>query len=521
MLSHNESFIWPETLSLYRNISKEFRLAFISAFILGIIIHLYVITNLLLTGDSVTQLYEAGAGLRSGRWALHWVAGWTPVQTPTLNGVLSIFALSVTSALTVYVLKLSHPVSIVLTSAFIVSFPSIAGIFAYMFTADAYFIALLLNALAAYMAKRYRFGWIVATVLIAIACGIYQAFLCYAVGLLLFDCILSLFEEFDIKQVLFCGIKYIFTLIGGLLLYYVILHVLLKATGTKLTTYQGMDTMGSFSLTSYIAAIPKAYSGYKYFFLRWPFDVPGVKFAHFAVPFISFLCIAFIGFHKKLWKKPLRVICLMLGIALCPLALNLMAVLVYKGGVHRLMIYAFVLPFVFFIKLVERSVQLMIETNMTPVLWKGSSIVGILLCCLLIWNNTVICNTFYHELQYCYETTYSLATRIVTHVEDLDGFTADTPVMYIGTGELAKRKTPLFGAKSRHDKYVGFFDASYNLLFSSAFVENILNTYYPTPSVEAKAKISASEEARAMPVYPAKGSIDYIDGVVVVKLTEG
>ena len=55
---------------------------------------------------------------------------------------------------------MTHPVHIVLASALLVTFPSAAAIFSYLFTADAYFLCLMLNALAVYCTRNYRWGWL-------------------------------------------------------------------------------------------------------------------------------------------------------------------------------------------------------------------------------------------------------------------------------------------------------------------------------------------------------------------------
>ncbi len=130
--------------------------------------------------------------------------------------------IALTAGLTVKLLELSHPAAIVITSALLVSFPSVANTFAYMFTADPYFIALFMNTLAVWLTKKYRFGWIAAVGLITLACGIYQAYICYAAGLLLFDCTLSLLKDAPVKQVLRRGIGYAAILIASLLAYILI-----------------------------------------------------------------------------------------------------------------------------------------------------------------------------------------------------------------------------------------------------------------------------------------------------------
>ena len=102
--------------------------------------------------------------------------------------------LALTAALTVRILGLRTRAGVVLASALLVTFPSVACIFSYHFTADAYVIALFFSALAVYCAKFCRRGWIAAVALLTVACGTYQAFVCYAIGLFLFDCLLTLLE---------------------------------------------------------------------------------------------------------------------------------------------------------------------------------------------------------------------------------------------------------------------------------------------------------------------------------------
>lgn len=145
---------FPKLKSLSSLCSHEFRLAFLSACVIGFITHLYAFSNLLINHDGIVSLRSPNEHLTSGRWALEFFSQFSGLyELPVVIGLLSILALALSAGLTVRVLELTHPVSIVLTAGFLVSFPAVACIFSYLFTADAYFIALLLASLSAYAAK--------------------------------------------------------------------------------------------------------------------------------------------------------------------------------------------------------------------------------------------------------------------------------------------------------------------------------------------------------------------------------
>ena len=220
-MDHN-AFQWP-ALPLPR-ISREFRLAFFTACLAGFITHLYLFTNFLPNHDSIHTLFSDNDVLSSGRWSAKLLSSFsTYFQMPVVIGLISILALALTAGLTVRILGLTHRGNIVMAAALLVTFPSLSGIFSYLFTADAYCLALLLNTLAVCCARRYRWGWAAAIVMMAVACGTYQAFLCYAVGLFLFDCILLLLEGEAILQVIWKGFIYVGICAASLVLYLVVL----------------------------------------------------------------------------------------------------------------------------------------------------------------------------------------------------------------------------------------------------------------------------------------------------------
>lgn len=214
-MKKQDSFTWPGIHGPWENLSAPFKLSFLSAGVLGLITHIYLFTNLLLNHDSCWRLYYDNNNTHLGRWAVKWFSDLsTQFQTPVVIGVISILALALTAALTIETLEITNKFTVIFASGFIAIFPSVTSILSYLFTADAFLISLLLNALAAYCAKKYRYGWIVSIALCTVACGIYQAFICYTIGLLLMDCIQKLLAEVPVRKVLVTGLKYISVILG-------------------------------------------------------------------------------------------------------------------------------------------------------------------------------------------------------------------------------------------------------------------------------------------------------------------
>ncbi|MDQ9827085.1 hypothetical protein RFZ44_27865, partial [Acinetobacter sp. 163] len=56
--------------ALWGRVPKETRVTFFSAFVLGLITHLYMITNKFPNHDDINHLFANNYGTQSGRWVL-------------------------------------------------------------------------------------------------------------------------------------------------------------------------------------------------------------------------------------------------------------------------------------------------------------------------------------------------------------------------------------------------------------------------------------------------------------------
>lgn len=510
-------FSWP-TLRLPR-LSARFRLAFFTACLVGFVTHLYLLTNTLPNHDSIHSIFTDNNVLSSGRWSAQLLSSFsTYFQMPVVIGLISILALAVTAGLTVHILRLTHRGSIVMAAALLVTFPSLSGIFSYLFTADAYCLALLLNTLAVCCARRYRWGWAAAIVMMAVACGTYQAFLCYAVGLFLFDCILLLLEGEDIVKTVRKGLTYVGICLASLVLYYVILKVILLITHTELVDYQGLNQMGLDNILAFLGNIPDAYDYFFTYFRR-----PAHLNAFYRwVQIADCLFLAVMGLWlavlKGLFRDLPRLLLTAAGVALVPLALNFVFILAVGAGIHQLMLYAFVLVFLLAIKIAELVMQELV-TRQRPG-WLRVLGVNLTLCALLVWCGFYTNNISYLRLQVRYDNSAALANRIAARVEALEGYNRDTPVALIGLlpDGLYGRTVPAF---STPEPIVGTDDILLEYYYSARDVlQYCAGLRLPPFTQEQWASVYFSDFIYDMPCWPAAGSVIMHEGVAVVKLGE-
>lgn len=385
-----------------------------------------------------------------------------------------------------------------------------------------YFTAMMLSAMGAYCTQRYRYGWIAGILLIAVSCGIYQSYLSYAIGLLLLDRLFALYSDEPLKDIVKKGLLYVGTLFGAVVLYYVILQMLLKVEGISLLSYKGIDTIGFSNLGNYLASIPRAYSDYGRFFLDSAYLGKPAQLLQVIFLLLSLFAAGTLVIWKKLYREKARVVLITLGMLLIPPALSITSILVSQEvNINILNQYAYLLQFIFCLKFFE-----MFGQEAKGRLQWGNVLLQLfsfVVCVVLCWSNVILNNQAYLRMNLCYENTMALANRITMRVEETEGYIPmETPVAFVG------------GPSSEYfflvQKY--FADTGVNVVTGTDF-SSLLGTYSTrvffnyfvgatlvSPSQEQKDAILQSGILNEMPCYPLKDSVQYVDGVVIVKLGE-
>lgn len=284
------------------------------------------------------------------------------------------------------------------------------------------------------MAKKYRWGWFLAIILCTLTCGCYQAFICYAIGLFLIDCILDvLLSERKYREILVKGIKYIGIVVASLLLYYLILIVIINIKEISLTSYQGISSVGLFNLKSFLLRIPMAYKIFIQQMITTPYNTEFYQEVQLLFFAIAFGLMIYLVIEKKLYQEPWRMGFFIIEISLIPLALNFIIVLATDANIHAVMIYSFVLEFVFALKLIEIAIQrisIKRKSKRFTVFFISTATAAI-----LVWNNFCTSNVAYLRLQICYENTFALANQIVARIKQLEGYHSKLSVSIIGEAD--------------------------------------------------------------------------------------
>lgn len=509
-------------MNIYSKILPRVRKTFFIAMFWGIISHMYILTNLLYNHDGVVSMYVDVNALTSGRWFLKYATAISGhMQTPVVIVLLSLIYLAVLCCATVEIFDINSYVHIFVAAGLIITFPTIVCTFSYLFTADAYFLAAMLAVLAVYCTKKFQKGWIAAIFLLAFSMGIYQAYLSYAagifvvlVGLMVFDPKAKLIDMF--KE----GIKYVLVLGASVGLYYIILQIMLKLNGVVLNNYRGINEMGKYTLAEIPQLLLVTYKEIlEFYFSKGTYSyIPDfVVDVNRIIGILLVILLIYLGVTRKVYKNIEKIILGVILIIVWPLALNFMQIANTQEAPHVLMILSYVLFYIAFIKLVDMAAA---EWDRN-IIHTTAIVICNILCLVILYRGYTLTNEGYLRLQLAYESTYSFATRIAYSVEHDEVYTVGKPV-YIG-GNFNYTEYP-----TRREDFNEFseFTGIYSdyIVYSNKqleyFIKDTLNLVYTDPDPVSIEAIRASDTYVNMPCYPENGSIQEIEGVLVVKLSE-
>lgn len=140
---------------------KEYIYLFVVTFLVGIVTHMYLFVNKLPNADAMTNFYFDQNMVTSGRWFLTVVCGISSYYDLNwIIGILSVFYLAVAAVFISEFFEVKSITCRICIGALLVTFPAVTATFAYLYTADGYMLAFLLAVLAAYITKKYKFGFV-------------------------------------------------------------------------------------------------------------------------------------------------------------------------------------------------------------------------------------------------------------------------------------------------------------------------------------------------------------------------
>ena len=502
-------------------ILPQWKICFFAALLVGLIAHLYKITNWIPNWDSLVFRYDSQNMIGLGRWFLSVVCSLSSFyDLPFLNGIIAIVFHALGAVCICKILNVQKKITAFLIGAVIVSFPTVTSVMMYNYVADGYSIAFFLSTLAALFMTKEKPRYLLSAVLVAFCCGIYQAYITVTIMLVLLKLIDEIiYHDASFREVLKKSAWMLLAGILGVALYGVILKIILSILSVALIDYQGINSSASLSNVDILGSL---YS-IKETFLKCFFDISqGIN----AYVVLNIIVFAFTILHyikyivkNKIYKKPINILAVaVLGIML---AAGAGALAFVNAGVdyHNLMLMGYSVFYLFFLILYERGT----DTFRKHALIKCWAI--LIIAVVIITNQVVISNVSYHKAQMAYEKSYGVLIRIADRIEQTPGSEMCDRILVVGALDDSQaysvNLTPNITGIT--DGYIIRADdeAVGQSVFCSA-INDYCGKNYEFASGEEKKKIVQSEAVKSMKKWPAKDCIAVMDKTIVIKLgTEG
>lgn len=494
------------------------RLPFSASLLFGLLAYLFAFANKLVNHDEVQSLFLKGATVDSGRWGLGALDSIFPnISMPWIYGIFTIVLIAAAICIILRIFRVQNRLLQVLLAGCIMVFPSLIGLFGYMFTSSSFALSFLMAVIAVWFLQwNLKWGFLPALGCMVFSLSIYQSYIAVAAGLLVLVLIHRLLHGEEVPGIIRSGVIYVVFLALSLGLYYGATQVILKLLHVEFNNYAS-GNMG-FSLLSIPANILESYrSFFRYLTegFRGLVPTPLSQAMHWL--FLGTALVLLVLWALAQTKKePARLLLLIALIAVLPLALNCMYLFTVPDSIHTLVLYGFISIYVFAVVVADACIPLLSGKK-----WQDMArrvlLEAVTLClAVVVIVNIYVANASYLNLHLRYENAYSFYTALAADIKMMPEFDEDTTIAIVGTYQEPSFYEERFPFLAELTGVKGFLPDSYS---RAKFLEYYIGLPIPSASDEAIAEITATETYQNMPVYPYYGSMQFFGDVLVVKLS--
>ncbi len=141
---------------------------------------------------------------------------------------------------------------------------------------------------------------------------------------------------------------------------------------------------------------------------------------------------------------------------------------------------------------------------------------------IVLWNNVLVANAAYLKKDVERQQMLSLMTRVVSAVEAREDYVrGETPLAFVG--KIRMREMPGFEMFSGDGRTSGLNGLNEKIQIKNyrdyaAYFQYILNEPANLCDEVQCQELEDNAAVRSMPVFPEKGSIEMLDGILVVKM---
>ena len=482
---------------------REDRLPFLAALGFGLLAHGFLLTNKIPVDDDLPNFFNKGATYVSGRYGLELLRPVLPdVSMPWIYGWMSLALLALAVCVMLRLFRIKSPALRLVLAGVFVTFPAETGTLCYMFTAVPYALALLLTVLGvAVFADGRRGKWLLAPLLLAFSCSIYQGYFAFAASFCVILMIRALaVENREAGAVLRDGLRMLGMLLLALAFYGLailaaakILH--LPLLGEAVNSRQSLPLRFAVACSAWLKTLFRGYFAY----------VPSVP-ARLCHILLLLAAGAALVLRVRNGRDGKALGLLALCLVLFPLSCYCLYLLADNSYIHALALYPFASLYVLCAVLLDGA-----ETP--PPIRRA----GCLALALVLAGNVYFANAFYLRAKLQYENTCALYTAVVAEVFETEGFDETCRVALIGQPAAARTDF------SEEFPFARFTLPGVNIT-DRRQAENVIRLYLgfdlPFVSEEESAALAESPALAEMPVWPYAGSVQKLGDVIVVKLGE-
>lgn len=464
------------------------------------------------TNEGLYYYWNQRWALSIGRWMMRYLSAIggnvvMPAIFVAFNAVCTAFSVLLLADLW----KIRSKTVLVLATLSLIVAPSVIEQNLVIYMAYDYGFCMVTTTLAAYLVltRTGALDFVAAVLCLALGLGGYQAWIGFTSGIVVMTLLLDCGAELPLRQLSRrFGKAAAMGLLGGAL-YFTVLQVEIRRYDVALSSKGGLSGFGAGSLASNLGqGVVQAYRDFAAYFTKGP-NHTGKALLLVLLGAALLLLLSWLRLVRR--RKPQAVVMAVLALLL-PLAINLVDVVV-PGSINVLMSHPMQMMVPFALVLAER------ETG--PLWWKrlvhfGAGAAVVLVC----WLSTVVAYASYQTVAMAYRYVDTLTDAILTRVLNSTDYTPDTRVLIAGLpDESEAQKFNFLYDKSAYTKNMVFWDGTSGVLGNwKHYIYDYHGLWIGEVSTDEYYDIIDSEAFAGMPVYPAEGSLQRFDDILVVKL---
>lgn len=500
-----------------------------------IVAHGFAFTSLMLSHDSLFEfvLFDSAKDkIELGRFfepLLRLLMG-EYVTIPWITAIVSIMMLSIAVFLTFVIFELKSVFEMAfLSGVYVANITLTSTIATYSHDLAGDMVALALSVYVTYLWVRLcqQFNWkafLLSVLSISALLGFYQAYLSVTIVLVIIYSIIELLRSKHYLKVIKDGLFAIVIIAIGFIIYMILVKTCCVITGIGLNenSYNSLSNLW----TSEEPLFKKIVTAYKH--VIWTFVAPTYApitkysksifmpnvynlqlyirtIANSVLALLDIVSLCVVLSCKKI-KISNKLLILLLVIIL-PIGMEIS----YIGSAvsHDLMHYSYWLFYLLS--------WLLVKNVISPEKMKRYSLIVAISVLIFIICNVQTSNLVYVKKEILKDSTLSTMTRVLYKIEDIDEYDNNTYIAFIGNIDVQKEIT----GTHTIDEITGV-DSNSQITYQGTYkryFKNILQYDINVCSDSEIETLKENETVKEMPVFPEKGSVKLVDGIIVVKFS--